>query len=688
MGMRVDKFIICTLFVSLATGVSYGQGQIIKYGKQALKYDRQALKQSFRELGAINPRLPFAIQQRIANGALLEGQDVLRQSLIGAEGSQSSLTPGTAPESFAPALESRLQEVPVISPHAPEGFKHMDFITGPQALETHLPQWQNRLLEFFTAEQINALAQTFRATDEALFELDEAGSWVRPRSQEWQYALRFRALLESNAVKFRPDQYTVLFGKFSVLDDVFTRLNLQSFIFVHKRSPRPSDPGMEGKLARHVNYNITKRDGNRMNPEVEEYIYGPLARRLSQSRGEVAQLWQETTAQLFPKKAVPTSGSRRAPSRTPAEILAQVKQFRQEHNGQNPSQTSAEPEEKSLRQAWRRVVYQYKDIAVEEIEDPVVQELVNLYRQTVQKQTANRTPEEVLAQVKQFRQEHNGQNPFYDSADPEEKSLRVAWAYIVLGKYKDIPVEEIEDPVAQELVNLYRQTVREVTADRTPEEVLAQVKQFRQEHDGQNPSVKSADSEEKSLRLAWQNVVYKYKDTSVEEIEDPVAQELVQLHRETVREYIDYRSPTEVLAQVKQFRQEHNGKNPSRRSADPEEKSLRVAWQNVVNKYKDTSVEEIADPVAQELVNLYRQTVRDVAAPRTPAEVLAQVQQFRQEHNGQNPSQTSAEPEEKSLRFAWQKVVYKYKDISVEEIADPVVRELVQLYRETIGVRN
>ena len=513
---------------------------------------------------------------------------------------QIKVPPTPVVPNVAPAVERAVtaqvaaQTTPRVAVTLPSDLQK-DFLTGPQALQTFRPGWKSELmLSGFTRQQLDLVEQAFKETDQFLFETDEEGNWLKPRFAEWNYLAHYTKILTDNAygeLALNDGQIKTLFGKFSRLDDVFTRLNLQAFWLVNKRAPNPSAEGEEGKLARHAKYNLDKRDGRKMNPEVEGYIYGNIPAKL-----------QAPKPSYGPKD--------RSPRRTPEQVWAEVTQFIREHDGRIPSQHASDDYERKLRKAWDNIYYT-KQMS----NDPYVVRLIKLHDETVKEYAIPGTPQEVLDRTLVFMKEHGGKFPSKSSQDPYEKSLRISVDNIYYPHKDKTPEElaQLEEPI-QQIIKLMKENVREYTVPRTPQEVLDATLLFMKEHGGKLPSESSQNPYEKSLRKAGNKIWQKHKDKTPEELaqlEEPV-QQIVKLMRENVREYTVPRTPQEVLDDTLTFMKEHGGKLPSEHSQDAYEKSLRLAGNKIWQKHKDKTPEELAqleEPVRQ-IIKLFRENVR------------------------------------------------------------------------------
>ncbi|MBR4592033.1 MAG: hypothetical protein IKO35_02360, partial [Elusimicrobiaceae bacterium] len=125
-------------------------------------------------------------------------------------------------------------------------------------------------------------------------------------------------------------------------------------------------------------------------------------------------------------------------------------------------------------------------------------------------------------------------------------------------------------------------------------------------------------------------------------------------------------TPQQTLEAYNKFIQERNGKNPSRNSQDPVEKSLAVSIQHFALAGNPE------DPAVQEIQRIHQES----KTQRLPQQTLDEWQQFKQEHNGEKPSRYSEDPVERSLAISME---YYARH---GNLADPVVQELKRVYRE------
>ncbi len=690
-------FIVSVLVLSASALPACAQKrQVVKY----LAEETKAVK-GVKIPAVVNHKLSLATQQRVAQFSNFLTQQTLRQS---------AAATATVPSSTlsAPGLD--------VSP-APgsmvPSYLQSEFLTGPQALEKFRPGWKSELLlSGFTESELTAIEETFVETDRFLFETDPSGTWLGPLGNDWEYANWFSLVLHDK-IALNESQVKTLFGKFSCLDDVFTRLNLQAFWLVNGRAPKSGAAGEEGKLARHVKYNLDKRDGNKMNPEVERYIYGN--REVIVAQSEPVEFSAPT----------PTYGPKgRTPRRTPDEVLEQVLQFIRD-NGRFPIEKGGDPEERSLRRAFNHAC---EKAEAQNLKDGTSQRLLALKAQWVREKADARTVQEVLTELETFIERYH-RYPSLDAEDPAEKSLRNAtdnaimraedpqdptivrltnlkkqWVRdikrpeqvlteleVFIEKYHRYPSQTAEDlaerslrnsvddaikrakdpqdPTIVRLTYLKTQWVKEKADARTPQEVLTELETFIAEND-RYPSQTAEDPIERSLYCAVDNAIRRAKDP-----EDPVIVRLTSLKEQWERKG---RTPQEVLTELENFIEKYR-RYPSREAEDPIERSLRDAADGVIMRAKDPQ-----DPIITQLVALKAQWVREKTESKTPQEILDQVKAYRATHNGKNPSAYATDKEEKNLRFAWNYIYYKYKNVPLEDIEDPTTRELVQLHRETI----
>ncbi len=305
----------------------------------------------------------------------------------------------------------------------PNGLRPSDFFTGQQALNNLRPRWRAEMKFYFPEEQIEILEKTFKDTDAILFQLDENGNWLAPveGSTSWDYENWYALQLKENLGSISDGQFKLLFGKFSRFDDVFTRLHLQAFLLVNKRTPKLSAPGEEGRLARHVKYNMNKRH-SKFNPEVEEYVYGNLP------------------AYLRPGTKIL--------GRTPEQVLTQVKNFIEIYK-RLPSMAGGR-EELSLRNAFNYACNRAKNLT-----DDTSRQLLRIKEQWSKEYAARKTPQQVLEEIEEFIAK-NQRFPSLAAEDEAERSLRNAF-----GKacYK-VETQHLTDETSLKLLNLKAQWVK------------------------------------------------------------------------------------------------------------------------------------------------------------------------------------------------------------------------------------
>ncbi len=625
--MKTSKLLLLIFVWSLCAPAAFAQKQ--------LKYVPQVIKGTRTIPYVVNPKLPPAVR---ANFAMPVVRPVVPQ----------------ARPTVAPAVERAVtaqvaaQTAPRAAVTLPSNLQK-DFLTGPQALQTFRPGWKSELmLSGFTRQQLDLVEQAFKETDQALFELDAQGNWLKPRFAEWNYLAHYTKILTDNAygeLALNDGQIKTLFGKFSRLDDVFTRLNLQAFWLVNKRAPNTNAPGEEGKLARHAKYNLDKRDGRKMNPEVEGYIYGNMPAKLN-----------------TPK---PSYGPRgRAPNRTPDEVLAQVKAFIKE-NERFPSLSAEDETEHSLRVAFKNAT---RKAEAQMLNDDTSRELLALKEKWVTKFIDRRTPQEILTQVKAFIQA-KGQFPLIITENETECSLRRAFD----GACKKAKTQTLIDDTSRELLALKEQWVKKIANGRTPEEILSQVHAFIQTN-GRFPSAYAEDETERSLREAFDNATRK---AEAQMLSDDTSRELLSLKEQWVR---DSRRPEEVLMQVKAFIQA-KGQFPLIITENEKERSLRRAFDGACKK---AELQGLTDDTSRALLALKEQWVKKIADMRTSQEVLAQVKAFIQT-NGHFPSAYVEDETECSLRQAFD---WACKKAEVQGLTDDTSLELLALKEQWVKKRK
>ena len=493
-SMKISEILLLIFVWGLFAPAAFAQKQF--------KYVPRALGQTRKVPYVVNPKLPPAVRVQFAQPVVHLNTVPTVERAVSAQ-----VAAQTAPR--VPVAPSNLQK---------------DILTGVQALQKFRPGWKSEfMLSGFTRQQLDLVEQAFKETDQFLFETDEEGNWLKPRFAEWNYLARYTKILTDNAygeLSLNDGQIKTLFGKFSRLDDVFTRLNYQAFLLVHKRAPNTNDPGEEGKLARHAKYNLAKRDGRTMNPEVESHVYGTMPAKL--------------------KTPKPSYG----PKRTPEQIWEEVTQFIREY-GRIPMRTANDEYERKLRTAWERI-YQRMQTS----NDPSVLRLIRLHVEMIKKISVPKTPHQVLEGILLFMKEHNGKLPLVNSVDPVEKTLRQTWNRIWQNHKNKTPEElaQLEESI-RKIVELHRENIREISTHKTPQEVLDRTLLFMDEHDGKFPSRSSQDPVEKALGQAGYRIYYSHRNDSPEELaqQNEVTRKIVELFQKNVKEIAVPKTPQEWL---------------------------------------------------------------------------------------------------------------------------------------------
>ena len=660
------------LLISLILGPQYVYAQKIKYIPQTI------ISRPFVRVPAVvNPKLPVNLQQHIA-----KANPVLTRTVT-----------------QAVIRQTAIQSVDFPNTH--------HILPGPQIFQTYIPAWRSELSGVFSPAQLDRIEQTFRETDDWLFETDINGNWLRARSDEWDYIDRFSQLLTEGPIQFTDPQLKTLFGLRSRLDDVFMRLRLQSFILVHGRAPRKTilrdgvrvppceytpTEREEASLARKIEYNIRKRTTT-VSPHI----------------------WKQILATVQTSKAI-------APRQSPAQWLEQARQFIKEYhrfprtgitrNGkQIPAQEYSEEEQREIqlstgiRNALKRAVNS---------QDPVIMQLRDL-------QDSNRlyakpkTPQQWLSQVKFFIHQYGYYPRGTISRDGQPVSTQqlsgqeLLETQIAHGVQQALRhAKDANDPVIIQLRNL-KENNRNIAKEKTPPEWLEELEAFITQQGrlprgnitrrGKTvPAAEYTAQEKQEIQLAngVKRVLFNKKHVGspvhiqLSELWNKTrlaAQQLKQEKQQAAREPIDYVERLEqFLAQYGRYPRARVQRNGHRLTAlqytpqEHEEVLLAKAINRLLSGSRKSDITKRLDILAQTYP-------RPQQLYRTPEQLLEQVEQFIQQH-GRYPiedihrnggrvkpeAQTPADKQEMSLARAITTLLKSH-----DPSQDPTVQQLYEL---------
>ena len=323
-----------------------------------------------------------------------------------------------------------------------------------------------------------------------------------------------------------------------------------------------------------------------------------------------------------------------ADRRSPQEVLAQVRAFIDE-NGYFPRQQAENETERSLRQAFDDACRRAGNL-----QDETIKELLTLKETWVDVQFSFRSPQEVLAQVKEFIAIH-GVFPQNKQPGNAESSLRQAFDRACAQATNS------QDPTDMELLALKEQWVRKTKTRTDPQQVLRNVQAFIDSR-GYFPRRYSRDAAESSLRQLFERTCQKASHGT-----DSISLQLLALRDKWISKHTTYRTAQDVLTKVKVFIEE-KGRFPQHESAaDADERSLRQAFDRACKKavYKN-------DATSRELLALKDNYVRRQVSPRSSQEVLAQVEAFIKQ-NGYFPRYNSTDVTERALLQAFDRACKK-----------------------------
>ena len=147
---------------------------------------------------------------------------------------------------------------------------------------------------------------------------------------------------------------------------------------------------------------------------------------------------------------------------------------------------------------------------------------------------------------------------------------------------------------------------------------------------------------------------------------------MLTLREQWIRNYAARRTPQEIVEEVESFIATH-GRFPSPYAEDETERSLRQVFDKACPRVQNKD-----DEFSVRLLALKEQWVNKIANPRSPQEVLGQVEAFIQE-KGKFPSLSSKDEEERSLRKAFDHAYDR-----ATRLDDEVTQKLIALKKKWV----
>ncbi len=311
--------------------------------------------------------------------------------------------PHQEPQLYSPQTElsTPAQEKPV----NPDGNQ---LRTGIEGLNVYLPNWRAQLAATkagFSRTQLDAIKNAFAATDQLMFAKDKNGNLIYnpTRGKEaWNYAEVFELILGENQVPLTKRQFGQIFGGKGIdgftLKNYFTLLNLTAFLTAYDRLPQKVSAATAQERS--------------LRADVDKV----------RSRGKVQGI--TTTDPIMRALGVLTDTNRvRRDARTPDQVLLQLKQYMQQHNGQYPAyHAPAGSVEASLNNAISDAIDAAKKNGTAQT-DPVIVEL-NQIKEENRQFDIHKTALKWYAALQQWFGAHNNKLPSKYSAVEQERQLR------------------------------------------------------------------------------------------------------------------------------------------------------------------------------------------------------------------------------------------------------------------------
>ncbi len=511
--------------------------------------------------------------------------------------------------------------------------------TGSQLLSLWSPSLYHHLSARFSHDEIKVIQQALTQTDDLFFHRDATGNTTLIPGEDWDYASIFSSELETvlrnKGISFSQAQWSFLFAGRN-LGHSLKGITLETFLLQHQgRWPSSSLPNSpEGILYRDVSHLFKRHPETKLVQDMQD--------------------WRQVSI---------GSTSRLGENARGIQLVSEVKQFLQAHNNCWPSASSDNPQEKALQGKIRMFMKLHPT-------SPLVSQLQLLRQQaqgtTVRTDITVRT-ENLLVQVQQFMQKHDGLWPSAHSGDPVERQL---YQQIVHTFERDS-----ENPATRQLQDLKEHasgsTVRP-SANQQSQMLLAQMNSFLQKSGGKWPSSASTDPAEKHLYQVAQKLITRYPN-------HPALEPVIQLratHQVTqtgrVVGSISIRGKTLQQA-LGQFLVSSQNRWPSLSSLDDAERLLAKRIHYFIQRHPD-------EPSTHHMVNLKKlakksadkeriRQVRRQQLEQKVARLADELQNFRQTHEGSYPSVRSRNHDEYVLYTKIHKLLELYPQ-------DPLVQTL------------
>ena len=511
--------------------------------------------------------------------------------------------------------------------------------TGNQLLSLWNPSLYQKLSARFSRDEIKVIQQTLTHTDKLFFHQDAAEKPVFIPGKEWDYESVFStelvAALRKKSLSFTQAQWNFLFAGRN-LGHYLKGITLQTFLLEHHgRWPASSTHrSSEKSLYRDVYHLFMRHPDTKLVQDMhawKQWVVGSTARLGENARGD--------------------------------QLVNEVKQFLQAHDNYWPSANGADPQEKALSNRIRMFMKLHPT--------HLQTEQLILLRQQAQGTTARtdmavRT-ENLLGQVQQFIQAHNGLWPSVHSDDRAERQLYQQIAHAM--------VRDSQNPTTHLLQRLKDQapgsTVRPSVGQQA-QTLLAQLNLFLQQSGGKWPSPMASNPAEKHLYQVAQKLITRHAN-------HPALEPVIQLRDEhcvtqTGRVVGPVSVRGEALQQaLEQFLVTSQNRWPSLSALEESERLLAKRVRYFIQRHPD-------EPATHHMINLrklakqnvdkaYKKQVRRQQLEQEVARLSDELQQFRQTHSGAYPSVYTKDHDEYVLYTQIHKLLVLYP-------RDPLVQTL------------
>jgi len=286
--------------------------------------------------------------------------------------------------------------------------------------------------------------------------------------------------------------------------------------------------------------------------------------------------------------------------------IDEIKGFREKYGGDYPKQGSKKERnnEKTLGHWIHNLNKKYnKNELSTKIIDMINREL-HEFPWPKRTKDDNLTINEVIKQIKAFREKYGGDNPKQGTSRRDNEKMLGRWIGRLNRKYnKNELSTEIIDKINRELPEFPWPKKKKEKENLTLDEAVRQIKIFQVKYGGDYPKTRGKKDNETSLRrwIANLNVKYNKNELSTEII-DKINRELPEFPWPKKKREKENLTLDEAIRQIKTFKEKYGGGYPNKRGKREDEKMLGYWINNLNTKYNKSKLStEIIDKINREL---------------------------------------------------------------------------------------